>query len=203
MNAKSKLLRVYDSAPDHLRSKIARTIVAIERSKPEGVYSPLNMEAPSVGDSPLKLLQDNSDSFLALMRTLPKEHKFKKLVADLAKLSSSLKSKLEDTGKELNKLLNADDEDMSGLKVSDLSSLADMISGESANLADIADLSKTLDALSGKVHKEEKSKPVEHSLPSKKVKPESKSDKKDEKSDKKEEGTKDKSSELPKLPDTI
>ena len=165
-----KLRYIHRRAPLLMQPRIARVVEAIERSFPDGVSTP-SMEKPKVIDTPVSHLHENADSFLALMRTLPKKHKFKKLVEDMTDTASSLKSQIEDTGKELAKLLESDEEEMPGIKASDLGELASMIEREGSRLSDIIELTRTLNTLAGKVNKEEKTEPVEHEMPPKEMKP--------------------------------
>lgn len=165
-----KLRYIHRHAPLLMQPRIARVVEAIERSFPESVKAPV-LEKPKVIETPISELQDNADSFLALMRTLPKKHKFKELLEDMQKNADSLKNKIEETGKELQKLLEIDETDLPGIKASELGELAVMIEREGTKLSDIIELTKTLNTLAGKVHKEEKTEPVEHDLPSKEMKP--------------------------------
>lgn len=165
-----KLLHVHLNAPLLLQPRIARVIEAIERVHPDHVKAP-KLEKIKITDTPLNKLQENADSFLALMRTLPKKHNFKKLVGDITESAETLKRKLEETGQELGKLLETDEEELPGIKATALGDLASMIEREGTKLADILELTKTLNTLAGKVHKEEKTEPVEHEMPKKEVKP--------------------------------
>ena len=165
-----KLQHVHLNAPLLLQPRIARVIEAIERVHPDHVQAP-QLEKIKITETPLNKLQENADSFLALMRTLPKKHKFKKLVGDITESAETLKRKLEETGQELGKLLETDEEDLPGIKATALSDLASMLEQEGTKLADILELTKTLNTLAGKVHKEEKTEPVEHEMPKKEVKP--------------------------------
>lgn len=165
-----KLRHVHQRAPLLLQPRIARVIEAIERVEPHSVQSP-KVNKIKVIETPLNTLQENADSFLALMRTLPKKHKFKKLVGDVTGAAESLKRKLEETGQELGTLLELDEQDLPGIKASALGDLASMLEQEGTKLADIIELTKTLNTLAGKVHKEEKTEPVEHEMPKKEVKP--------------------------------
>lgn len=165
-----KLLHVHLNAPLLLQPRIARVIEAIERVNPDHVKAP-KLEKIRILETPLNKLQENADSFLALMRTLPKKHKFKKLVGDITESAETLKRKLEETGQELGKLLETDEEELPGIKATALGDLASMLEREGTKLADIIELTKTLNTLAGKVHKEEKTEPVEHELPKKEVKP--------------------------------
>ena len=163
-----RLLFVKDRAPSSLQGKVARVIDAVANSTYHGVGAPIANEydkAPSA----LSELEDNADSFLVLMRTLPKKHPFKKVVSDLAETSSSLMEKLTEAGTELDKILSADEQDMQGVKASALGKLADLIKEESSKISDVQQLSKMLDGLTHKAKKEEKTTPVEHKLPGKEV----------------------------------
>jgi hypothetical protein len=165
-----KLQRVHRNAPLLLQPRISRVIEAVERVFPEHVRSPQHNKI-KVLDTPLNKLQDNADSFLALMRTLPKGHKFKKLVGSITETAEDLKRKLEETGQELGSLLETDEEDLPGIKATALGDLASMVEREGTKLTDIIELTKTLNTLAGKVHKEKKTEPVEHEMPKKEVKP--------------------------------
>lgn len=164
------LRHVHLNAPLLLQPRIARVIEAIERVHPDHVKSP-KLEKIKITETTLNRLQENADSFLALMRTLPKKHKFKKLVGDVTESAETLKRKLEEAGQELGKLLEMDEEDLPGIKATALGDLASMLEREGTKLTDIIELTKTLNTLAGKVHKEEKTEPVEHEMPKKEVKP--------------------------------
>lgn len=161
-----KLRFVHVNAPLLLQPRIARVIEAVSNSTPNGVEAPITQKIKP-RDTPLLLLQDNADSFLALMRTLPKKHPFKEMVSEMNSLADKLASKLEESGQELSKILQTDEEDLPGIKSSALGGLADLIQSEKTRLAELQELTKTLTTLAGKAHKEEKTKPVEHEMPSK------------------------------------
>jgi len=161
-----------------MQPRIARVIDAIGRSHPEGVTAP-QFDSPKVTETAVSKLQDHADSFLALMRTLPKKHKFKKLVGEITETADTLKRKMEETGQELSQLLETDEEELPGIKATALGDFAEMLEREGTKLTDIIELTKTLNTLAGKVHKEEKTEPVEHEMPKKEVKPGEK-DKKEE-----------------------
>lgn len=165
-----KLRHVHCNAPILLQPRIARVIDAIGRNEPWSVSAPIT-EKPKAIETPLNVLQENADSFLALMRTLPKKSKFKKLIGQMTGDAEGLKRKFEEAGQELSKLLELDEQDLPGIKSSALGELAGMIEREGSKLSDIIELTKTLNTLAGKVHKEEKTEPVEHELPGKEVKP--------------------------------
>lgn len=164
----SKLRFVHVNAPQRLQPRIARVLNAISNSSPHGVESPI-LETVKPKDTPLLVLQDNADSFLALMRTLPKKHAFKEAVGEMNSLAEKLALKLEESGQELSKILQTDEEDLPGIKGSALGGLADLLQSEKTKLAELQELTKTLTTLAGKAHKEEKTKPVEHDMPSKDV----------------------------------
>lgn len=147
---------------------------------PQSVVAPVTQQV-KVLETPISALQDNGDSFLALMRTLPKDHAFKKAVGGMQEAADSLDKKLKEAGEELSKILESDEDELPGIKASALGELAEMLKTEGSKLAEIAELAKMLNTLAGKVHKEEKTNPVEHDLPSKELKPKDKS--KEEKSD--------------------
>jgi len=163
-----KLLFVRDRAPHQLQGRVARVIDAVSNSTFNGVDAPISNEyekAPSA----LSELEDNADSFLVLMRTLPKKHPFKKIVSSLAETSTSLMEKLTEAGTELDKILSVDEQDLKGVKASALGKLADLIKEESSKISDVQQLGKMLDGLTHKAKKEEKTTPVEHNLPGKEV----------------------------------
>jgi len=189
-NAQAKLRFVYVNSPPAIQKRIARVIEAISNSKPHGIDSPL-LKKIKVQDTSLSMLEENADSFLALMRTLPKKHPFKEAVEEMSSLTDKLAAKLEESGQELSKILQTDEDDLPGIKASALGELADLIKAEATKIADLKQLTKTLSTLSGKVHKEEKAKPVEHELPSKEV------GGKDKKKKSEEEGI---SEEVPEIP---
>jgi GTP1/Obg family GTP-binding protein len=180
MSAINKLRYVHRAAPVTLQPRIARIIEAMERSTPQGVVAPVTQQV-KVLETPISALQDNGDSFLALMRTLPKDHKFKKAVGGMQEAAENLDKKLKEAGEELSKILESDEEDLPGIKASALGELAEMLKTEGSKLSEITELAKMLNTLAGKVHKEEKTNPVEHDLPSKELKPKDTS--KEEKSD--------------------
>ena len=163
-----KLRFVHVNAPMLLQPRIARVIKAVSNSPPQGVEAPI-LQKVKPRDTPLMVLQDNADSFLALMRTLPKKHPFKELVSEIGQLADKLASKMEESGQELSKILQTDEEDLPGIKASALGGLAELLTSEKAKLGDLQELTKTLTTLAGKAHKEEKTKPVEHEMPSKDV----------------------------------
>ncbi len=163
-----KLRFVHVNAPLLLQPRIARVIEAISNSPPEGIEAPI-LQKVKPKDTPLLVLQDNADSFLALMRTLPKKHPFKEVVSEMNSLAEKLAEKLEESGQELSKILQTDEDDLPGIKGSALGSLADLLQSEKSKLAELQELTTTLTTLAGKAHKEEKTKPVEHELPSKDV----------------------------------
>lgn len=165
-----KLLHIHRNAPILLQPRIARVVEAIGSNPPNQVSTPSNEKLKRL-ETPLNILQENADSFLALMRTLPKKHKFKKLVGDITGEAESLKTKFEETGQELAKLLETDEEELPGIKASSLGDLAGLLEREGSKVNDLIELTKTLNTLAGKVHKEEKTEPVEHELPGKEVKP--------------------------------
>lgn len=170
MSVIEKLKYVHLHAPILLQPRIARVIEAVGRNEPRGVKAPITQK-PKILETPIDLLQENADSFLALMRTLPKKHKFKKLIGEITGDAESLKTKFEETGQALAKLLESDEEELPGIKSSALGELAGMIEREGTKLSDLIELTKILNTLAGKVHKEEKTEPVEHDLPGKEVKP--------------------------------
>lgn len=186
----SKLRFVYANSPLAIQPRIARVINAISNSKPHGIDSPL-LKKVKVQNTSLSLLEENADSFLALMRTLPKKHPFKETVEEMSSLAEKLSAKIEESGQELSKILQTDEQDLPGIKSSALGELADLIQTESSKIADLKELTKTLSTLAGKVHKEEKSKPVEHDMPSKDV------GSKNKKKKSEEEGI---SEEIPEIP---
>jgi predicted esterase YcpF (UPF0227 family) len=163
-----KLRFVHVNAPQRLQPRIARAIEAISNSPPHGVEAPITQKVKPK-DTPLLILQDNADSFLALMRTLPKKHPFKEVVSEMNSLATKLAEKLEESGQELSKILQTDEEDLPGIKGSALGGLADTLQSEKTKLAELQELTKTLTTLAGKAHKEEKTKPVEHEMSSKDV----------------------------------
>lgn len=173
-----KLKYVHVRSPLLMQPRIALIIDAISLSPHEGIKAPVlnNIE---VKDTTLSLLQDNADSFLALMRTLPKKHKFKEAVGEVQALSDKLATKLEEAGQELSEILQTDESDLPGIKASALGTLADLLQGEKAKLADLQELTKTLGTLAGRAHKEEVVTPVEHKLPSKNLESDSKKKSKD------------------------
>ena len=164
----AKLMFVHTNAPTSIKPRVARILQAISNSKPYGIDSPL-LKKVKVQNTSLSLLEENADSFLALMRTLPKKHPFKETVEEMSALAEKLSSKIEESGQELSKILQTDEQDLPGIKASALGELADLIQTESSKIADLKELTKTLSTLAGKVHKEEKASPVEHDLPSKDV----------------------------------
>lgn len=168
MSVLSKLKLVYSKAPAELKPRIAKLIRAVALSEPQGVGAPvLQQTKPKM--TPLLVLQENADSFLSLMRTLPKDSPFKKVVSEMEQLAKKLGEKLEESGQELSKILQTDEEDLPGIKASALGNLADLLQAEKIKLADLEELSKTLNTLAGKVNKEEKNSPVKHELGSKEV----------------------------------
>tara|TARA_R100000656_G_scaffold104176_1_gene76057 strand:- start:89443 stop:90084 length:642 start_codon:yes stop_codon:yes gene_type:complete len=171
-----KLSHVHRNAPLLMQPRIARLIEAINFSEMDGVDAPIT-HTTEKDENALSVLQDNADSFLALMRTLPKKHPFKKNVASLHDLTEKLEKKLADSSEELAKLLELDQEDIPGIKASDLATLKDMLADEVHTLRDLKELTGTLQTLADREHKEEKDKPVEHSLPEKGVGPDDKKDK--------------------------
>lgn len=169
IEALRKLRFVHVNSPLRLQSRIARVIKAISNSSPEGVGSPILEKVKPPKETPLLVLQDNADSFLALMRTLPKKSPFKEAVGEIDQLAEKLSSKLEESGQELAKILQTDQEDLPGIKATALGKLADLLTAEKEKLADLQELTKTLSTLAGKAHKEEKTSPVDHELQSKDV----------------------------------
>jgi HSP90 family molecular chaperone len=163
-----KLSFVRVNAPPRLQSRIANVIKAISNSSPEGVGSPI-LEKVKKKETPLLILQDNADSFLALMRTLPKKSPFKEAVGEMDQLAEKLSAKLEESGQELSKILQTDQEDLPGIKATALGKLAELLTTEKEKLSELQELTKTLSTLAGKAHKEEKTSPVDHDMPSKDV----------------------------------
>jgi len=164
----SKLRLVHVNAPLLLQPRIARVMEAISNSEPHGVEAPILQEVKPK-NTPLLILQDNADSFLALMRTLPKKSPFKETVSEMSRLADKLAEKMEASGQELSKILQTDEDDLPGIKASALGELAELLQAEKTKLADLQELTKTLTTLAGKAHKEEKTSPVEHELGSKDV----------------------------------
>lgn len=183
MTVDRKLRYVYEKAPESLKPRLARVILAIDRVTPEGVGSPLTRKTKPV-ETTLTMLQDHADSFLSLMRTLPKDHEFKKLIGELSSLSESIITKMDEAATELADILETDEEDLPGIQASALGELAQMLEGESGKLADLKELTSTLNTLAGKVHKEKKTEPVEHDMQGKDITPDKKDkDEGDDKSD--------------------
>jgi len=168
MSVLNKLKIVQRRSPVEIRPRVARVIDAIANSYPNGVDAPVTKKFDKA-DSAMSELEDNADSFLVLMRTLPKKHPFKKLVSGLAEASDSLMSKLTEAGTELEKILSVDEQDLPGIKASALGQLAELLKEESQKIAEVQELGKMLSALAGRAHKEEKTTPVSHSLPGKEV----------------------------------
>lgn len=179
----SNLKLVAHLAPAELQPRIAKVIQALvprDTSSPNGVASPLLEDRPEPKSTALSLLQDNADSFLALMRTLPKDHPFKKAVEEVGDLTTKLSAKLEESGKALQEILQTDEQDLPGISATTMGSLAELLVSEKEKLSELEDLSKTLTTLAGKVHKEKENSPVDHKLPSKDV---GKNKKKEDKED--------------------
>jgi len=163
-----KLRFVHANAPLLMQPRIYRVIEAISNSDPQGVGSPI-LETVKPETTALSILQDNSDSFLALMRTLPKKHKLKEMFGEMQSLVDKLGTKLTESSEELQKLLQGGEEALPGTQVSALSDFATQLGAEKSKLSDMQDLTKILGTLAGKAHKEEKTSPVKHELPSKDV----------------------------------
>jgi len=168
MSVLNKLRTVQRRSPVAIRPRVARVIDAIANSYPNGVDAPVTKKFDKA-DSALSELEDNSDSFLVLMRTLPKKHPFKKIVSSLAETSDSLMSKLTEAGAELEKILSVDEQDLPGIKASALGQLSELLKEESQKISEVQELGKMLATLAGRAHKEEKTTPVSHSLPGKEV----------------------------------
>lgn len=162
----SKLRFVHVNAPLLLQPRISRIIQAVANSAPHGVEAPV-LQTTKPKNTSLLVLQDNADSFLALMRTLPKKSPFKETVSEMSQLADKLAEKMEASGQELSKILQTDEDDLPGIKASALGELAELLQSEKAKLADLQELTKTLTTLAGRAHKEEKTSPVEHELGSK------------------------------------
>ena len=163
-----KLHYVHVSAPLLLQPRIHRVIEAISNSGPNGVDSPL-LDVIKPKNTALSLLQDNSDSFLALMRTLPKKHPLKEMFAEMKSLADKLGTKLTESGEEFKKLLQGGDEALPGTQMSALAAFAASLPEEKNRLLEVQELCNILGTLAGDAHKEEKTSPVKHEMPSKEI----------------------------------
>lgn len=164
----NKLRFVHVNAPLLLQPKIHRVIEAISNSEPFGVASPI-LDTIKPKNSALALLHDNSDSFLALMRTLPDKHPLKEMFAEMKSLSEKLGTKLVESSEEFKKLLQGGEEALPGTQMSALAEFAASLPEEKAKLLEVQELCNILGTLAGDAHKEEKTSPVKHELPSKEV----------------------------------
>lgn len=171
-----KLHFVHRNAPLLLQPKIHRVIEAISNSEPYGVSSPI-LDPIKSKTNALSLLQDSSDSFLALMRTLPAKHPLKEIFSEMKSLADKLGTKISESGEEFTKLLQNGDEALPGVQMSDLAEFAATLPEERAKLIEIQELCNILGTLSSTAHKEEKTSPVKHEMSSKEV---GKKDKEDE-----------------------
>tara|TARA_R100001132_G_C3269927_1_gene92136 strand:+ start:137 stop:772 length:636 start_codon:yes stop_codon:yes gene_type:complete len=161
-----KLKRVYLQAPILLQPRIAAIIHAIGVNSPQSVTSPI-LDPISFEESTTSLLEDNSDNFLSLMRTLSNKHPLKEKLSKIERAADSLQKSLKEAGEELSKVLKSDEEEMKGIGASALSQLAEQLGVESSKVSEFVELGKKLATLAGKADKEEKDSPVKHSLPSK------------------------------------
>lgn len=156
--------------------KIANELVSIaekvaDTTPTDGVSIKHNVKTDKRA-TPLSLLQENSDDFLLLMRTLEGNSDLKKKISNLNSSASNIQRELQSISKELEEILSPDNEDLQ--LEGDLNTFASSLGEYSKEFSELVKLASLMYSMSKQGTTEEKHKPVEHKLDKIKIVPEPK-----------------------------
>lgn len=130
----------------------------------KGVDSTTNK--PQEEETAMTMLDRNSDSFLAIMRSLPENDPLKKAIEDLDTSITDVQENFQELSKQITDMLGTEtsDDDINKLKNnSDFAMMADTVLSMSGELDAHKEFSATLKALASR-HSDDEVKPVRHTL---------------------------------------
>jgi len=158
---KLRFVRIYANAEIQLRlTDVIDKLLLADSTPPEDV-SGKELDDTTEVATPLSVLQDNTDEFLVLMRTLPDDHELKKSIRILDLIANKLRNSMVDVASQLKDILASDEED---IPQGDLNELAELIEANSNNFSDIIEFAGIMDKMAQQSEEEQKHKPVEHKL---------------------------------------
>lgn len=117
--------------------------------------------------TPLHVLEDNTDEFVALLQNLPENSEIKRSIAALHEAAAHVEKYLGKIAKELKDILEPgnDSKEIAKIKAtSELNTLADQLEQYAKTFEDLQDLANTMKRLAIKHKEYEKHQPVKHKL---------------------------------------
>ena len=158
---KLRFIRIYASKDIRLRlTNVIDNLILADVTPSEDVSNDQQDDVNEVV-TPLSLLNDNSDEFLVLMRTLPENHELKKSIRTLDMIVNKVKSSLSDVSKQLKEVLESENEE---IPEGDFSQLADLLETYSNEFSEVIEFASIMENMAKQSSEEQKHKPVEHKL---------------------------------------
>lgn len=120
--------------------------------------------------TPLSILQNNTDEFVALLQDMPSKSDIKQNILKLHSSITTVQDMLDQISKNLKDILEPGDDSRELAKIkatSGLNEFASLLETYSKELKDVQDLASTMKSLAGKYKEISKFKPVHHKLPHK------------------------------------
>jgi ABC-type transporter Mla subunit MlaD len=124
-------------------------------------------EDKTVKVTPLGLLQDNTDEFVALLQDLPEKSEIKQAINALDDAATQIEKYLNKISTQLSEVLQPgqDTKEVAKIKAtSELNELSAQLEQYSKNFGDLQELASTMKRLSIKHKAQEKHQPVKHKL---------------------------------------
>jgi glutaredoxin 2 len=117
--------------------------------------------------TPMTLLQDNTDEFVALIQDLPAKADIRENIAHFDQAAHGIEQYLTKISSDLKEILEPgnDTKEVAKIKAtSGLNEFADQLEQYAKNFSDLVELSSTMKKLSMKHREQEKHQPVKHKL---------------------------------------
>lgn len=118
-------------------------------------------------NTPVSVLQDNTDEMVALLQALPAKAEIKESISKLAEAANTVPRMLQQIASQLQALLQpgADSKEIAKIKAtSGLNDFASMLETYSKDFSDLNDLATLLSSTSSKHTEKDKHKPIKHTL---------------------------------------